>query len=120
MIAEDIKLVEELVKIAMSRIKKYIRECCKRGIKYFRIGGAEHCGPGVVHPKIFRRLVVPYDKQLVNFIHNYNGFVLYHIHNKVREILDDFLEIEADIVSPLEAPPGGDVVLKEVKKKNWR
>lgn len=116
-IAENLNLIEKLTKIAMQRIKEYIEKCCKIGIRLFWMGGSEHCGPGVVNPKIFKRLVVRYDKPLVSLIHKYNGLVYYHIHNNVREILDNVVEIGADIISPLEMPPSGDISLREAKKK---
>jgi len=56
------------------------------------MGGSEHCGPGVVNPGMFRRMITPYDKRIVAIIHEYGGIVNYHTHGKLRDILDDIAE----------------------------
>lgn len=117
MIADDPELIEMLVATMNERLAVYIEDCCKKGIRYFWMGGSEHCGPGVVNPKLFRRLVTPYDKQIVEIIHRHGGIVNYHTHGKLKAILDDITEIGVDVMSPIESGTRGDVSLAEVKAR---
>ena len=81
------------------------------------MGGSEHCGPGVVHPRMFKRMITPYDKRIVEIIHDYGGIVNLHTHGKLKDILDDIAEIGVDVLSPIESGIRGDVTLAEVKER---
>ena len=81
------------------------------------MGGSEHCGPGVVHPRMFRRLITPYDTQIVASMHRYDAVVNYHTHGKLRDILDELVAIGVDVMSPIETGLRGDVTLAEVKAR---
>jgi len=50
MIADDVDLIERLVRAMNERLARYVQACCQRGVRSFWMGGSEHCGPGVVHP----------------------------------------------------------------------
>ena len=117
MIADDPELVERLVAIMNERLAGYIERCCQMGVDSFWMGGSEHCGPGVVHPRVFRRMVTPYDQRIVTLIHRYGGIVNYHTHGKLRDILDDIAAIGVDILSPIETGLRGDVTLAEAKAR---
>lgn len=117
MIADDPDLVERLVVIMNERLAWYIASCCRMGVESYWMGGSEHCGPGVVNPRIFRRMVTPYDKRIVGLIHSHGGIVNYHTHGKLRDILDDIAEIGVDILSPIETGLRGDVTLADVKAR---
>jgi hypothetical protein len=115
MMADDAELIEQLVATMNERLALYVEACCRKGVHSFWMGGSEHCGPGVVHPRMFRRMVTPYDKQIVRIIHDYGGIVNYHTHGKLKDILDDIVEIGVDVMSPIETGLRGDVTLAEVK-----
>jgi hypothetical protein len=117
MMADDPDLVERLVSTMNERLALYIGACCQKGVRSFWMGGSEHCGPGVVHPRTFRRMVTPYDRRIVGIIHDYGGVVNYHTHGKLKDILDDILEIGVDVMSPIETGLRGDVTLAEVKAR---
>ena len=51
----------------------------------------------------------------MNIIHKGSQLVRLHSHGKVRDVLDEFVELEVDTTDPLEAPPDGDVTIKEAK-----
>ena len=99
------------------RLALYIEACCEKGVRSFWMGGSEHCGPGVVHPRLFRRMITPYDKRIVDIIHDYGGVVNLHTHGKLKDILDDIVEIGVDVMSPIETGLRGDVTLAEVKAR---
>jgi hypothetical protein len=117
MMADDPDLVERLVATMNERLAVYVEACFKKGVRSFWMGGSEHCGPGVVHPRMFRRMVTPYDKRIVGMIHGHGGVVNYHTHGKLRDILDDIAEIGVDVMSPIETGLRGDVTLAEVKAR---
>ena len=117
MIADAPERVETLVATMNERLALYVRACCERGVRSFWMGGSEHCGPGVVHPRTFRRLITPYDKAIVDIIHEYDGIVNYHTHGKLKDILDEIVEIGVDVMSPIETGLRGDVTLAEVKAR---
>ena len=116
-IADAPDQVETLVAAMNERLALYVRACCERGVRSFWMGGSEHCGPGVVHPRTFRRMITPYDKAIVDIIHEYDGLVNYHTHGKLKDILDEIAEIGVDVMSPIETGLRGDVTLAEVKAR---
>jgi uroporphyrinogen decarboxylase len=117
MMADDLDLVERLVATMNERLALYIETCCEMGVRSFWMGGSEHCGPGVVNPAMFKRLITPYDVRIVSIIHSYDGIVNYHTHGKLKDILDDIAEIGVDVMSPIETGLRGDVTLAEVKAR---
>jgi hypothetical protein len=117
MIADDADLVERLVATMNERLALYIEVCCKKGVRSFWMGGSEHCGPGVVHPRTFRRMITPYDKRIVDIMHDSGGVVNLHTHGKLKDILEDIAEIGVDVMSPIETGLRGDVTLAEVKAR---
>lgn len=117
MIADDPELVERLVAIMNERLAWYIEACCRLGVDSFWMGGSEHCGPGVVSPRTFQRMITPYDQRIVAIIHDHGGIVNYHTHGKLRGILDDIAAIGVDVLSPIETGLRGDVTLADVKAR---
>lgn len=113
--ADEIDLVEQLVTTMNDHLAHYVRICCERGVRGFWMGGSEHCGPGVVNPSLFPRLVTPFDKRIVEIIHSYGGVVNYHTHAKLKDILDEIAEVGVDVMSPIETGLRGDVTLADVK-----
>lgn len=117
MIADEIDLIERLVATMNERLAGYISACCQQGIPSFWMGGTEHCGPGVVRPTCFKRLITPYDKRIVAIMHEHGATVNLHTHGKLKDILDDIAEIGVDVMSPIETGLRGDVTLAEVKAR---
>ena len=117
LIADDVDLVERLVATMNERLAVYVEACCDKGVRSFWMGGSEHCGPGVVHPRMLHRLITPYDTRIVEIIHQYGGVVNYHTHGKLHDILDEIAAIGVDVLSPIETGLRGDVTLAEVKAR---
>lgn len=115
--AEDISLVEQVVATFAPRVQTYVQRCCAKGVRSFWMGGSEHCGPGVVNPRVFHRLVTRHDREIVRVMHKHGAMVNYHTHGKLSAILDQIAEIGVDIMSPIETGLRGDVTLAEVKKR---
>ena len=113
--ADTPDVVERLVAAMNERLVLYVRACCENGVRSFWMGGSEHCGPGVVHPRLFARYVEPYDRAVVEVIHAHGGIVNYHTHGRLRDILDAIVRVGVDVLSPVETGLRGDVTLAEAK-----
>lgn len=79
--------------------------------------GAELVVPPLASPADFRDFVVRYDKPLHDAIHAIGGFVHVHSHGRVNKVLEDFADMGADVLHPVEAPPLGDTPLAEAKRR---
>jgi hypothetical protein len=117
LMADDLDRVERLVATMNARLALYVEACCEKGVRSFWMGGSEHCGPGVVRPGMFRRLITPYDTRIVAIMHRHDAVVNYHTHGKLHDILDEIAAIGVDVMSPIETGLRGDVTLAEVKAR---
>ncbi|MEM2514458.1 MAG: uroporphyrinogen decarboxylase family protein [Candidatus Bathyarchaeia archaeon] len=109
-------LIEEIVKELLRRKMEALPSILEKGVTRFWISGSEVVGPTFVNPKYFARFATRYDKELIKLIHEYGGIAYVHCHGKITQILQEFLEMEADVLDPLDPPPQGDVSLSYAKK----
>jgi hypothetical protein len=86
----------------------------------FRIFGPEYAAPPVMSLKYFKKFVTAYDRPLIELIHRHGGYARYHCHGPIRRILDDFLALGVDMTDPCEAPPSGDITLRELADRVGR
>lgn len=105
--------LEELHHRNIRNIKNMLEVC---PVDLYRICGPEYATPPYLSPKHFEKFVYPYLCDMVNLIHSYGKKVRIHSHGKIGQVLDMILETGADAIDPCEAPPDGDITLKEVKK----
>jgi len=115
--ADDPDLMERIVATMCERVEIYVDACMDKGVEHFWMGGSEHCGPGVVSPKYFERLVTPYDKRIVARIHERGGTQNMHMHGKLKAVCDDLIAINPDALSPVETGLRGDLTLAEAKAR---
>jgi hypothetical protein len=102
-------------------LQEYLTTLLEAGFgPVFRIFGPEYAAPPVMSPAFFKRAVVAYDRPLIDLIHKYGGFVRYHCHGPIARILDDFLALGVDLTDPCEAPPGGDITLRQLADRVGR
>lgn len=109
-------LIEKLTAVMAERIMDFAERICKAGVRAFRIIGGEYATVQL-GPEGFKRLCVPYDKDLVAVMHKYGAVVHYHNHGPVMRYLSDFADIGFDSLDPLEAPPWGDADLREARRQ---
>ncbi len=86
----------------------------------FRFFGPEYAAPPMMSPRAFRTLVVERDRPLIEMIHRHGGFVRYHCHGPIARIIDDMLAMGVDMTDPCEAPPSGDITLRELAARVGR
>jgi hypothetical protein len=82
---------------------------------FFCMDGEEYIVPPIHSPRDFHDFNVKYDKPIVDLVHNAGGYFHIHSHNRIKSVLDGFLEIGPDVLHPFEAPPMGDITAKEAK-----
>jgi uroporphyrinogen decarboxylase len=76
------------------------------------------CGPSVGwSPRSYRTFFLPLIKETIDLVHQYGGVYIYQDDGKMRDIIPLIVEAGVDVVSGLQPPDVGDVVLKDVKLK---
>ncbi len=109
-------LVEKLTAVATERLIDYVERLCRAGVAGFRIIGGEYASVQL-GPDGFKKLCVPYDRELIETIHRHGAVAHYHNHGPVMRYLEDFAAIGMDSLDPLEAPPWGDCDLREARRR---
>lgn len=96
----------------------YIESLLKAGFgPVFRLFGPEYAAPPMMSLDFFKKAVVAYDRPVVDLIHQHGGYVRYHCHGPIAAILDDMLDLHVDMTDPCEAPPGGDIALRDLAER---
>jgi hypothetical protein len=67
----------------------------------------------------FDEFVLPYDKTIIDAIHEVGGRYRAHCHGKCGAYLDRFIEMGIDSLEPFEPYPYGDNILADIKKKSY-
>jgi uroporphyrinogen decarboxylase len=114
---EDPIWVHEFLEILMQRKKTYIESL--KGAKYdlLELGGGD-ASTTVISPDIFNDFVAPYDSQLIAAAHEAGQRVAYHTCGGMMPILEDIAAMGPDAMETFTpAGMGGDVILKEAKKR---
>jgi len=108
-------LIIKLTEVGTERVISMVEDLCKEGVDAFRIIGGEYVTQQL-GPKGVEALLKPYDTPLIETIHRYGAIAYYHNHGKVKRFLPDLRSLGIDALDPLEAPPWGDVNLKEAQE----
>lgn len=106
-----------LEKVAETKIKKV--EAISKALpgRLWRIFGPEYATPPYLHPKLFKEYVVRYDKPMIDIIRKYGGYPRIHSHGKIKDVLDDIVNMGCTALDPIEPAPQGNVTLSYVKEK---
>ena len=113
-------LIVEMIERAFERTRGELAQMLAQAEGYdflFYTGGPEVATPPMLSPAAFGELVTPYERALVQMIHDAGYLSSIHCHGKVRLVLDQFLEIGCDALEPMEPPPQGDIPLEEALDK---
>jgi hypothetical protein len=108
----------------------YLREVQRRYIRHLT-GIAEeicrrtpveglflNCGSAslnITSPELFRAWDIPLVRAVAEVARRHNRIFHYHLHGLGRRLLDDLVEAGITMICPLESPPKGDFLLREVK-----
>jgi hypothetical protein len=83
----------------------------------FATGGEEYVAPPLASPKDFHELVTEPNSKIGEMVHAAGGYRHVHCHGSLSRILEDFVEMGADCLHPVEQPPLGDVPFEEAKRR---
>lgn len=112
------KLMHQLLEMYQERIYNYLKHMLDNGAgPLVRIYGPEVATPPYLPLNLFEEYVCRYDTKLIELIHQYGCYCRVHAHGKVGTVLEHIANMGADALDPVEAPPSGDVELKEAKKR---
>ncbi len=65
-------------------------------------------GQLLIHPKLWQRLVFPYDREIVDVAHRRNLPISFHSHGYIKDILDDIIRLGASALHPIGTCAGMD------------
>lgn len=114
---EDPAWVHSFLEILQKRKKYYIESL--KGAKYdlLELGGGD-ASTTVISPQIFNEFVAPYDAPLIKAAHEAGQRIVYHTCGGMMPILEDIAAMKPDAMETFTPTGmGGDVVLKEAKKR---
>ncbi len=117
---EQLPVILELVDREFARIRVELAAMIDQAVGYdflFFTAGPELATPPMLSPEIFRQLVTCYQRQLVGMIKSAGHLVSIHCHGRVRAVLDQFIEMGADLLEPMEPPPQGDISLEQAREE---
>ena len=61
----------------------------------------------IVSPEIYRRMIKPYQRRLIEFIHSKGVKVILHCCGAIRALLPDFIEMGVQIIHPVQTSARG-------------
>jgi uroporphyrinogen-III decarboxylase len=109
-----IKTLENLHSRIMENLKRMLEA---NVVDLYRICGPEYATPPYMPPQLFEKFVVPFFSEMTELIHSKGAKVRLHCHGKINRVLDSICKTNCDAIDPCEAPPDGDIILSEVKKR---
>jgi len=89
-----------------------------RGVRgVYGFSGEEYAAPPLLSPRDFHEFATQPEREILDLIHCHGCLVHVHCHGPMDAILEDFVEMGADCLHPIEAPPLGDMPLAEAKRR---
>lgn len=107
----------ELLWTLQRRCLDTLRHALSQGVRLFAILGEEYVTPPLHSARDFRAFAIEPEVEYGKLIHEAGGLLHIHCHGPLTAVLEGFLEIGANCLHPLEAPPMGDVTLAEAKRR---
>jgi hypothetical protein len=85
-----------------------------------RLCGPEYASEPYLSPGLFRELVIEYDLPIARKIHDAGCYLRLHSHGRLANILDAILDLEPELLEPVEGPPSGDITMAELARRVGR
>ena len=86
-----------------------------KNIDYVWMGGCEWLTPPMAPPKMYEDLVQPFEREIIERVHEAGALVHVHCHGNIRSTLEMVIDRGGDFVEPVEPPPDGDITMSEAK-----
>jgi len=110
-------LIERAFEVYEEWALKMVRVICEKEQPDILMFGGSVTSMSVVSPRLYAKYAHPFLCQATKIADEYGISTAVHMCGKSRAALDMLVDAGIDIVEPLEAPPSGDVYLKEVREK---
>ncbi len=114
--AEAPNFMRDFVAEGARRTEDYVRRTNAAGVDGYRIIGGEYASE-MLGPRGFDALVSPFDKPLVDLIHEAGAISHYHNHGDLHLFLERLAALGIDSLDPLEVPPYGNVDLGDAIRR---
>jgi uroporphyrinogen-III decarboxylase len=88
--------------------------------RLWRIYGPEYASEPYLPPRLFEEYVCRYTGPMIQEIQNHGGFVRFHSHGRLKNILPFIAKMAPAGLDPIEPPPQGDVELIDVRREYGR
>jgi uroporphyrinogen-III decarboxylase len=114
---EDLPTIKRLIDREFDFCLEYmgrLTRACRGMDVVLHTSGPEVCTPPMLSPALFRELVTPYMRRLIDVIHASGLPAAIHCHGHVREVLPQILETGCDLLEPIEPPAQGNISLEEL------
>lgn len=113
-------LVEELVATHAERIRERLFWLLKNGVgPVYWFGGSEQATPPMMSRDLYDRLVVKYDRPLIQLVREHGCYAHVHCHGKVNDLLERVMDMGAHMFDPCEPPPDGDLDFADAKGRAY-
>ncbi len=113
--------VDMLVELFTERLLESLGASLAAGVTcMYGFVGAEYCGPPLMSPRDFHDWVTQPMKRITAKLHAADVLVHVHSHGPLDALLEDFADMGANVLHPLEAPPMGDVAIADAKRRIGR
>lgn len=114
---ESRDMIHELCRRRMQILINRVKYLLEKGAgPFFSMLGEELITPPLHSPQDFFEFNVKYDKPIIDIIHEAGGRVHIHCHGSIKDVIQGFIDMGADVVHPFEAPPQGDILPFEAKE----
>jgi len=117
----DNDFYKKLMDYSFNRIKPFIETITSTDLDLLGMGG--NTAGGFLGVKTFDKYVLPYEKKLIDFIHERGKKVLYHNCGEIMNLVESYIELGADIIESFSPPPllgDGDLLkAKELSKGEY-
>jgi len=106
-----IKVLDSLQRIRLEQAKLL----CEAGVDVVYDGDDVGMQRGMmISPKLWRHLLKPYYKELVDLCHRYSVFFNFHSDGWIEPIIPDLVEIGIDILNPIQPECMDPIKLKQI------
>ncbi|NLO08164.1 MAG: hypothetical protein GX131_20255 [candidate division WS1 bacterium] len=114
----DRERINEVVDILLERTLAMLDYAIEAGIgPVFASSGEEFMTPPLAGPRDFREFVVKPGLQIRDRLQAAGKLRHIHCHGPLNNILEDFAELGANCLHPIEGPPLGDVPFEDAKRR---
>jgi len=113
----DRDIVHAMLQRWQEILLRRLRHALSLGIgPYFSILGQEWIVPPLHGSADFADFNTRYDKAIIDAVHEAGGRIHVHSHGRIGQVFQQFIDLNIDVLHPVEPPPMGDITAKEAKR----